>query len=134
AVTILGVAEDADKVEPLRAALEERRQEQALERAEVKVRTGDPAHQIAVEQQETFYELLVLAAARGPVRRGQPGGASRLLMNLLERPVTPLLVVNGSPAAEALERVLICTRAGEPGKSDVRVGGWLARRLGASAT
>jgi nucleotide-binding universal stress UspA family protein len=30
--------------------------------------------------------------------------------------------------------MLICTAAGEPGKSDVRVGGWLARRLGTAAT
>ena len=30
--------------------------------------------------------------------------------------------------------MLICTAVGEPGKADIRAGGWLARRLGARAT
>ena len=44
----------------------------------------------------------------------------------------PVLVVKGERMN--IERVLICTAAGEPGKSDVLVGGRLARQLGASAT
>ena len=33
-----------------------------------------------------------------------------------------------------LERILICTAVGEPGKADIRAGGWLARRLNATVT
>ena len=33
-----------------------------------------------------------------------------------------------------IERILICTRAGEPGKIDVHIGGRLARFLGATVT
>src|SRR6185503_20263952 len=54
------------------------------------------------------------------------------LATVLERTNSPVLVVNGERAA--LDRVLICTAAGEPGKSDVKVGGQLARRLGAAVT
>src|SRR5262249_47245026 len=31
-------------------------------------------------------------------------------------------------------KILICTAVGEPGKADVRAGGWLARRLAATVT
>ena len=44
---------------------------------------------------------------------------------------TPMLF--GLPR-ESLRRVLICTAVGEPGKADVRMGGWFAGRLGAEAT
>jgi nucleotide-binding universal stress UspA family protein len=39
------------------------------------------------------------------------------------------LIVRGHAAP--IERILICTAAGEPGKSGIRIGGWMARRLGA---
>src|SRR5204862_5866 len=67
--TVLGGDEHADGVERLRAALERRRQDQAFPRAEVKIRTGAPVQQIAVEQQESFYELLVRAAAERATAR-----------------------------------------------------------------
>ncbi len=43
-----------------------------------------------------------------------------------------MILARGRP--RRLEKILICTAVGEPGKTDVRAGGWLARRLGASAT
>jgi nucleotide-binding universal stress UspA family protein len=48
---------------------------------------------------------------------------------MLSRLTTPTLLHRGK--SSRIERILICTAVGEPGKSDVRVGGWLARRLGA---
>src|SRR5206468_9922210 len=97
-VTLLGVAERPDDTEPLRAALERRREAQSCARAEVKIRNGDPARQLAVEQQQTFYELLVLAAAdhAAAPRGALPARPSRLIMGLLQRPLTPVLVVNGA--------------------------------------
>jgi nucleotide-binding universal stress UspA family protein len=50
---------------------------------------------------------------------------------LLRESSTPLLI--GAPR-EKFERFLICTAVGEPGKADVRVGGWLAGRMGAHVT
>ena len=138
AITILGVARHADAVAPLRAALDDRRRAHGIARAEVKVRLGSRAQQIAVEQQEDFYDLLVLAAGRAGRRpaalaalatRPRDGG---LLVDVLEQPETPVLVVK--EAREAPKRFLICTAAGEPGKREVHVGGWLARRLDAAVT
>jgi len=134
-VTLLATPERAEEAETLRVALEKRRAEPGMERVEVKVRAGDALRQIALEQQEHFYELLVLAVGDGaPPSGGLSHRVSRLAMRLLEQPPTPVLLVNGGAAPDAFERILICTRAGEPGKSDVRVGGWLARRLGAAVT
>jgi nucleotide-binding universal stress UspA family protein len=53
-------------------------------------------------------------------------------MTVLAHADVPVLVVKGERTQ--IERVLICTAAGEPGKSDVREGGRLARRLGAAVT
>jgi len=54
------------------------------------------------------------------------------LMTVLRYADVPILVAKGERTA--LERILICTAAGEPGKSDVRVGGRLARRVGAAVS
>jgi K+-sensing histidine kinase KdpD len=53
-------------------------------------------------------------------------------MTVLAYADVPVLIAKG--ARTQIERVLICTAAGEPGKSDVREGGRLARRLGAAVT
>jgi nucleotide-binding universal stress UspA family protein len=45
----------------------------------------------------------------------------------------PILVTKG-PGKTRIRKILICTRAGEPGKSDIRFGGRLARHLGAQVT
>lgn len=54
------------------------------------------------------------------------------LMTVLEHTDVPVLIAKGERTG--LKRILICTAAGEPGKSDVRVGGRLARRIGATVT
>jgi nucleotide-binding universal stress UspA family protein len=54
------------------------------------------------------------------------------LVTALERTDVPVLVVKGERTK--LERILICTAAGEPGKSDIETGGRLARRLNARVT
>jgi len=51
---------------------------------------------------------------------------------MLECCTIPMLVVREQ--ISAFKRMLICTAAGEPGKSDVRVGGRLAHRLQAAVT
>jgi nucleotide-binding universal stress UspA family protein len=124
------VSRSAETAEELRAALERRRREHGLDQAELKVRHGDPGEQMAIEQAEGVYELLIVAGAQHGARQDER--LSSAVVRLLERPQGPVLVTAGE--ADTLERVLICTAAGEPGKSDVRVGGWLARRLQVPAT
>ena len=92
--------------------------------AEAVVRRGDPAAEIAAEQRQSLYDFTLF--------QFPTGGRVEVLMELLESLAAPLLVAQGEPAT--FRRILICTAVGEPGKADVRVGGWLARRLGAEVT
>jgi len=123
---LLAVDEDGDEkgTEELRTTVLERAAaggSGALDGAEVLVRRGDPAAEIGSEQAQSLYDFVVLSGATGPVVDG-----------LLDRLSTALLVLRGD--RPALQRILICTAVGEPGKADVRVGGWLARRLDAEVT
>jgi sulfate transport system ATP-binding protein len=123
-VCLLGVTDDADGVEPMRAALTGQAVEKGVPDAEPVVRRGAPAEEIVAEQRQSLYDFTLL---RFPGGRGV-----ETLVDLLESLQTPLLVAQGEP--ETFRRILICTAVGEPGKADVRVGGWLARRLGATVT
>jgi ABC-type Fe3+/spermidine/putrescine transport system ATPase subunit len=122
--SLLAVAEEADEVEPRRVALAERAAGEGLADAEPIVRRGDAAEEIAAEQKQSLYDFLLLSLPEG--------GSSEIVEALLEELVTPLLAVRGTPAP--FRRILICTAVGEPGKADVRAGGWLARRLGSEVT
>jgi nucleotide-binding universal stress UspA family protein len=138
--TVLAVAEDADTAEALRAKLGERVQSESLPDAALRVRFGKAAEQIAAEQAASLYEMLVMTgrarsrASRLPVleARAMARQLGETLMTVLEHTDVPVLIAKGERTR--LERILICTAAGEPGKSDVRVGGRLARRLGAKVT
>jgi ABC-type Fe3+/spermidine/putrescine transport system ATPase subunit/nucleotide-binding universal stress UspA family protein len=141
--TVLAVAGDQEEVETERAALLSRQHEAGLTRAQLRVRTGNPVEQIAAEQNESLYSLMMLAprARRAPVdANGYPerkrlrrlNRLGPIVVRVLERASLPVMVVKKE--RPALKRLLICTAGGEPGKSDVRVGGRLARRLGASVT
>jgi sulfate transport system ATP-binding protein len=125
--TVLGVAGGSGDQEALRHTLTRRAGEAGLSGAPVRVRSGDPAEQIALEQAEAPYDFLVLGESEGGRRR-----ASDMAEELLERVTTPVLLVRGLSGSP--RRILICTAVGEPGKADVRAGGWLARRLGATVT
>jgi len=130
-VTVLGVAADSRAQDELRAALANRAAEAGLNDATVRARRGDPADQIVLEQREAPYDFVLVGAGElqpGPGRRRGPALAEQLL----GRVETPLLLARGRPRRP--ERILICTAVGEPGKADIRAGGWLARRLGATVT
>ncbi len=129
--TVLGVAADPRKQDTLREALAARAAQAGLTDPTIRVRRGDPAEQIALEQRESPYDFVIVGAGEVESRWGRrqsPGIGEQLAARI----GTPLLLARGRPRRP--ERVLICTAVGEPGKSDVRAGGWLARRLGATAT
>jgi sulfate transport system ATP-binding protein len=129
--TVLGVSPDARTQETLRETLARRAAEASLASASIRVRRGDPAEQIAAETREAPYDFVIAGAGEVESlkgRRGSPG----LVEELAAQTRIPLLAARGRPRRFA--SILICTAVGEPGKADVRAGGWLARRLGASVT
>jgi sulfate/thiosulfate transport system ATP-binding protein len=123
-ISLLSVTDQVDQVEALRAAQTERAASHNLPDAEPVVKKGDAVDEIAAEQVQSLYDFLVLS-----VPEKSPG---EILGGALANLSTPLLAVQGEP--ESFARILICTAVGEPGKADVRLGGWLARRLGAEVT
>ncbi|HXG64720.1 MAG TPA: ATP-binding cassette domain-containing protein [Blastocatellia bacterium] len=132
-VTLLGVAADSEHAESLHEDLKRRKEEAGLSWADVRVRQGDPAEQIAMEQTARHYEMVVLSPKPKKFQLKDAGAnPDAAALDVLRRAEIPVLVVNGERLR--LSKILICTAAGEPGKSDVRFGGRLARRLGAEAT
>src|SRR5262249_51468179 len=119
--TILAVAADSRRADAATARWKER----AGDGMEVRVLTGNPADAILQEQSESFYDLLV-ASVPAKLARGETG-----LQRVLTASHTPMLFVK--KPREAFQRILICTAVGEPGKNNVRYGGWLAFRLRAAA-
>jgi len=138
--TVLAVAENEDTAEALRTKLGERVQAESLPDGALRVRFGKAAEQIAAEQAASLYEMLVMTGrarsriSRLPALEGRAMARQlgETLMTVLEHTDVPVLIAKGERTR--IERILICTAAGEPGKSDVRVGGRLARRLGAKVT
>jgi len=105
----------------------------------LRVRFGRASEQIATEQAESLYDMLVMTArprvqSRLPVleSRAVARQLGETLMTVLRYADIPVLVVKGERSQ--VDRILICTAAGEPGKTDIREGGRLARRLGAAVT
>lgn len=136
--TILAVAENPDAGEKLRASFNSQLENGLIEQADLHIRFGDAVEQIAVEKAESLYDMVLLSGkAPSPARRlpnpySKTRNPDKTLETLLQSADTPILIVKGM--REPIQRILICTAAGEPGKSDVKVGGRLARQIGASVT
>ncbi len=127
-VSVLVVAPQAEAADTLRAEAQRRVVEAGLT-GEMKVRFGDVIPQLLTEQAEGVYDYAVLPA--GSDDKGRRGLTAEELSDYFQQAFVPSFVVRH---AVDIERLVICTAAGEPGKSDVRVGGRLARRLGAPAS
>jgi sulfate/thiosulfate transport system ATP-binding protein len=123
-VTVLGVAANRDKAQRLRAALEQRRAEYALT-ADVQVREGDPKEQIVLEEADLRYDFVILGEERRRILRARRLRSTAEV--LLERSLTPFFLIKGEPTRFA--RIVICTAAGQQSQGDIRIGGWIARRL-----
>ncbi len=119
-VTVLGIAKDADRVDRTRTQIKEGLGEDAAG-AEVRVRSGERIEQVLSELSESFYDLVVTDGG-GEERRRMAGERT-----LLQRSRTPILFARN--AGQPIQSLLICTAIGEPGRNDVRFGGWLAARL-----
>jgi len=132
-VTLLGVAENPQRGETLRAKLDLLAQE--LSRGEqfrvtVAIRYGFADEQLLAETNEHFYHLVVIGP-RGDHRRGAfaLGSTARRLARFVK---SPLLV--GIQPGQTVQHVLLCTSGEKPGEVDAHVGGALAALMGAEVT
>lgn len=122
--TLLSVVENRSAGREAREALDGLRHrwpEAHVPQLEVRVRVGERVEEVLREAQEGHHELVVLG-------RSAHAALGTMAHAVLEQIGLPTLLVGGSRGEIA--RMLICTAAGEPGKSDVRFGGRLAARLG----
>ncbi|HEX9615878.1 MAG TPA: ATP-binding cassette domain-containing protein, partial [Anaerolineales bacterium] len=132
--TLLTVIERGEELNAARDALEvlRRRHFPNLgQQVDTRVRQGSSAHEILMEAQDGHHEVVVIGRQEGNFSPGSSGlgSTARQVLNLAAVPV--LLVKD---PRTRIDRILICTAVGEPGKADVRFGGRLARRTGAAAT
>lgn len=98
-------------------------------RLEAKVRVGEIEREFVSETQEGFYEVVILDRPR----RGEGWvGLESPAREILDEVGVPVLLV--AQPRSRLDRILICTAGGEPGRTDVRVGGRIARQTGAAVT
>jgi nucleotide-binding universal stress UspA family protein len=129
--TLLGVAERTEDRAQVQGALREGEGWLAdAPTPHVKVRVGHAAEQILEEAASSEYDLVVVGT------RGRHGITRFLLGSTAERIAreasAPVLLVQR--AADSLERILVCTAGGEPGLAAVRMGGRVARLVGARVT
>ncbi len=128
-VVVLGVCREPEGAAALRETLAARAQAAGLDKAEIRVRHGQEIDEILAEQGESLYDYMIMGIGGSKPDTERPGN---VVAAVLQRAKTPVLVTKGREAA--LDNILVCTAGGEPGKSDVRVGGRLARNLGTSVT
>ena len=127
-VKLLGFAPNSVP-DQLRAAVHRRAHDVGLVDATIHTGFGSLPQQIAAQSANALFEMLILPSSLEVSK-------SRLdqqVISFLEDVDLPVLIV-GPNAKMKISRILICTRAGEPGKSDIRIGGRLARHLGASVS
>lgn len=131
--TILAVAEANSSLDEVRGSVKILQPPQFahLSNLSTKVRQGEVSSEIIFEAQEGHYELVVLG--RQEKASGLAGsGLGSIARKILSQGAIPVLLVEES--RPKIERVLLCTAAGEPGKAVVLFGGRIARRTGARAT
>jgi ABC-type Fe3+/spermidine/putrescine transport system ATPase subunit/nucleotide-binding universal stress UspA family protein len=127
-LTILSIPGRPEEAETRRKALAEGASSLGWKDADIRVRNGSVASEIIAEQAESIYDLLVTDLPEEP--DGVASASRAYLRRLLAGTSTPLLFLRGP--WKHPKNLLICTAVGEPGKGNVRLGGWLARWLGSA--
>jgi sulfate transport system ATP-binding protein len=127
-VTVLSLTPE-DSPANLRESVADQARQVGLTDFEVQTGSGNLSQQIAAQSANALYEMVILP-------RNVADSRSKLnkeVFAFLARADIPVLVI-GKEAKPQVSRILICTAAGEPGKSDIRIGGRLARYVGATVT
>jgi sulfate transport system ATP-binding protein len=127
-LTVVCVAPDESAGQRLAAEAEEAFAQRATS-LDLRVQQGPPIREILREARSGGYDLLILP---GPGRCPRTGLRSLgIVEDVLRETPIPILIANGK---EDVQRILLCTAAGEAGKRDVAFGAQMARATGAEAT
>ncbi|RPJ60001.1 MAG: ATP-binding cassette domain-containing protein [Acidobacteria bacterium] len=129
-VRVLCVANSSEQGERVSSGIHEELRAHGLRDADLLLRYGKTVEQIINEQATQLYTMMIMARSDRP--SPEPGRLGPEVSAILRQASAPVLVVKED--CMSLNRILIATAAGEPGKNDVRFGGWIARRLGAAVT
>jgi ABC-type Fe3+/spermidine/putrescine transport system ATPase subunit/nucleotide-binding universal stress UspA family protein len=121
---MIGRENEAPADSQARLTLLKHRYQAEAPRIETAVSKGSAAESVLRLFHENHYELIITDRENG--LRGS------LAWHLLAQTQTPVLLTGNKQLP--VERILICTAAGEPGKSDIRFGGRLGQLLGARVT
>ena len=98
---------------------------------EFKIKQGDEHYQTLVSAQEDFFEIIIKDRDLD-LSDGLFTGLDALSIALLQEGQVPVMLT-AEPRSK-LDKILVCTAAGEPGKYDVLIGARIARQTGASVT
>lgn len=123
-IVLMGFTHDA-MFQDLPAQLLRRARQAGLESVDLQIAAGDLVQHITAQRAHGLFELAVAP----PNAEGHPDSLGPEIVSLLENGELPVIVTRSE--VRSITRVLICTRAGEPGKHDIYYGGRLARRFGA---
>ena len=126
------VAQETDiKMQQSKLAEMQQKWQECVPQILTQVSAGNMANEILMKIQTGVYDMLMIdhLATSSISGFGSLESISRII---LEQVAVPVMIV--SDQTTSVKQILICTAAGEPGKTDVQVGGRLALRTGASVT
>ena len=98
---------------------------------EIKVKQGEDKPETLLSAQEGFFEVVVMDRKLDEEAE-EERSLNELSMMLLAEAHVPILLMNET--RDQLNKILVCTAAGEPGKADVLLSARFARQTGATVT
>lgn len=125
-LAVLGVAGPEESIEAQKKRIDEIVAEHPLRpRIEARARSGDIGEEIVFDIQERQYDVVIMGRNFGDEE--QEKKLASFIRRVLVYARVPVLLATDHQ--KPIERLLICTAAGEPGKGDVVFGARLARHM-----
>lgn len=126
-VTLLTVVDDEEEIEPAEATLREARKLLDVSEMTVKVRQGDPVHEIVRESRKGDYDFVIIGSRIAKGVFGLVFGS--ISGKVVQQASSSVLVVKED--RPQIRRILICTGGRQISRSVVTTGARLAQAAGA---
>ncbi len=127
-VTVFSFGENPN-LEAHRLSVKARIKQAGLSSADLRPGSGNLFQQVASVSAGALFDLIITPRQLEKA----DGELDAEVLALCQLPEVPVLITRNEDVSD-IRRILICTRVGEPGKNDIRLGGRLARSLGARVT